>query len=119
MSIYQELGEPEKGTAHCLAIGRMTPYDENQDYLPLYRRAPRYPTSALQRGKEGFADVLFTVDSQGIVQDPEVFAHEGDAAFKKAALDAVKAFRYAPRFVDGEAVDTPGVKTRITFRFTR
>ena len=35
--------------------------------------------------------------------------------FDKAAIDAVKRFRYAPRFVDGEAVATEDVKTRISF----
>lgn len=115
VSIYQELGVPQQATPHCQAIGRMTPFSENQDYQPLFRRAPRYPAGALQRGRQGFADVRFTVDDQGFVRDAEIIAYEGDAAFKAAALDAVADFRYAPRFVNGEPVATAGIETRISF----
>jgi hypothetical protein len=34
------------------------------------------------------------------------------------SVRAAKAFRYAPRFVDGDAVPTPNVKTRITFKLS-
>jgi hypothetical protein len=33
-------------------------------------------------------------------------------------VDAASAFCYSPRFVDGDAVPTPNVKTRITFKLS-
>lgn len=115
VSVYEELGESEAATAHCQAIGRMTPQARDQEYLPLFRKEPIYPAIALTRRKEGFVDVRFTVDHEGIVQNPEVV--DGDDWFASSSLDAVKSWRYAPRFVDGAPVTTENVATRLTYRF--
>lgn len=115
VAVYEEMGEPAKATAHCQAIGRMTPFDENQHYMPLFRTQPRYPLLAQQDGKEGYVDVEFTVDHEGIVRDPKVIS--GNFSFKGAALDAVSKWRYAPRFVDGQPVESPNVLTRLRFEF--
>ncbi|MCC5870388.1 MAG: energy transducer TonB, partial [Gammaproteobacteria bacterium] len=39
-----------------------------------------------------------------------------NSIFESAAADAVMRFRYRPRVIDGEPVDVPGVRFRITFR---
>ena len=44
---------------------------------------------------------------------------EGSRAFEASALAASKTFRYAPRFVDGEAVKTTKVRTTFTFELAR
>jgi len=118
VSVYEELGESEKATAHCQAIGRMSPIHENQDYLPLFRKAPRYPTLARKSGQEGYVDLDFTVDHEGIVRNPVVIKVKGSDGFVNPSIEAVKAFRYAPRFVEGQAVATPGVTIRLTFQFS-
>lgn len=115
VSVYEELGESENATRHCIAIGRMSPYDENQDYQPIFREEPNFPYTAKLSGKQGSVDLQFTVDREGIVRNPEVV--DGSSLFIGASLKAVKKWRYAPRFVDGKAVDTHGVKTRLTYTY--
>ena len=119
---YEQRGLTEQATQHCVAIGRESQLSPDQDYLPLFRVPPLYPVSMLRARKSGNVDLAFTVDENGFVQDPVVVARKVNGKersrpsdFDKAAIDAVKRFRYAPKFVDGEAVATTGVKTRISF----
>ncbi len=113
---YEMRGLSDRATEHCVAIGAESPVDGDEDYIPLFRRAPTYPGAMLSSGIEGHVDISFTVDAQGFVRDPVVLDREGGHAFEKAAIDAVMAFRYAPKFEDGEPVATTDVKTRITFK---
>ncbi len=116
---YERRGMSDEATEHCVAIGRDSMISPNQDYLPLFRLAPKYPSGMLSSGREGYVDIEFTVDEQGFVRDPAVIGGDGGRPFEKEALAAVRKFRYAPKFVDGEAVATDGVKTRITFQLTK
>ena len=117
--VYEELGEGDLATQHSLAIGRMTPFESTQEYFPLYKKPAVYPKSALHQRNEGYVVVQFTVDENGFVREPRVIRVEGDKAFERPALDAVKTFRYAPRFVDGEAVAVKGVQNKITFSINK
>lgn len=85
------------------------------DYLPIVRVAPIYPSRALSRGIEGFVDLSFTVTAAGTVKDPIVI-QSSSSLFDRAATQAVLKFKYKPRVVDGQPVEVPGVKTRITFK---
>jgi TonB family protein len=113
--VYEELGESELASQHSLAIGRMTPFESTQSYFPIYKKNPIYPKSALRQGKEGYVVVEFTVDEKGFVRDPHVIAIEGGQVFEQPALDAVKTFRYAPRFIDGQPVAVEGVQNKLYF----
>jgi protein TonB len=84
------------------------------DYLPIVRVAPVYPARALSRGIEGYVDMGFTVTTTGTVRDPVVL-FSTSSLFDRAATRAVLKFKYKPRVVDGQPVDVPNVKTRITF----
>ena len=85
------------------------------DYLPIVRVAPVYPARALSRGVEGYVDMSFTVTTAGTVKDPVVM-FSTSSLFDRAATQAVLKFKYKPRVVDGQPVEVPGVKTRITFK---
>jgi protein TonB len=85
------------------------------DYLPIVRVAPVYPARALSRGVEGYVDMGFTVTTTGTVKDPVVL-FSTSSLFDRAATQAVLKFKYKPRVVDGQPVDVPNVKTRITFK---
>ena len=85
------------------------------DYLPIVRVAPVYPARALSRGVEGYVDMSFTVTETGSVKDPIVL-FSTSSLFDRAATRAVLKFKYKPRVVDGQPVEVPGVKTRITFK---
>lgn len=113
---YENLGDSGRATEHCIAIGQMNMMSPDQDTQPLFRLAPDYPIDMLSSRKEGFVDVGFTVDEMGFVQDPVILRRTGGRSFERAALEAVERFRYAPKFVDGQAVSTDNVRTRISFK---
>jgi len=117
--VYEELGESELAYQHSLAIGRMTPFESNQSYFPIYKKSPVYPKSALRQRKEGYVIVEFTVDEKGLVRDPRVVVTEGDKAFEQPSLDVVRTFRYAPRFIDGQPVAVEGVRNKLYFSISK
>lgn len=86
------------------------------DYLPIVKVAPVYPRRAQTRGIEGYVILEFTVTKSGRVTDPRVVEAEPPSIFNKAAIDAVKKFKYKPRIVNGEPIEVPGVMHRITFQ---
>ncbi|WP_428847771.1 TonB family protein [Shewanella abyssi] len=104
VEIYEIQGESDKSTQHCMAIGSMTPWSDAQEQTPLFRVHPVYPMSYLQRRKEGWSQVSFTVNEMGFVVNPVILASKGGSGFNKASLEALKKWRYAPKFVDGKAV---------------
>jgi TonB family protein len=112
---YEKRGLRDEATKHCQAIGAAKPQDPNQNYLPIYRTAPVYPASAIRAHKKGYSIVSATISPEGFVIDPKVVDSGGSPLFKKAALDAVVKFRYAPRFENGKPVATKDVKYKFEF----
>ena len=128
---YEKLGESDKATEHCLAIGRTTPWTGTADYQPLFKRPPTYPRSATAQNANGHVLLEFRVDEMGFVRDPKVVeartakdvkpSAQPDIvwAFEQAAIEAASKFRYAPKFVDGEPVAVEGVRNLIVFQMQR
>lgn len=116
IELYEEAGQRQLATRHCLAIGRATPWGGKADYQPLYKAQPMYPRSEWERKDEGDVLVAFTVDENGFTRNPTVVESDGGELFERSALAAVAKFRYAPRFVDGKPVAVPDVLNRILFR---
>jgi len=116
---YEEMGNSELATQHCLAIGRMTPFKSNQEYFPVYKKVPKYPRSVLMAGKGGYVIVEYDVDENGFVRNPEIIEAKGDPRLKSPSLDAAMTFRYAPRFVDGQSVTVEGVQNKFIFSITK
>ncbi|MBL4836674.1 MAG: TonB family protein [Kordiimonadaceae bacterium] len=119
ISAYEDQGMREEATEHCLAIGRAKPFDPNQDYKPVYRTNPIYPSSANAAGKEGYAIVSLTVDEKGFVKEPKVIEWKGSRAFGREALVAANKFRYVPQFQNGEAIETSDVKYKFSFNLSQ
>jgi len=84
------------------------------EYLPIVKVAPIYPSRAATRGLEGYVIVEFTVTRAGTVKDVTV-VESTNSIFERAAVDAAYKFKYKPRVIDGEAVEVPGVRNKITF----
>lgn len=114
--VYEERGMSDAATKHCLAIGARRPDRRNAEFTPVFRIPPKYPTDMLRLGTQGYVEFSLTVDEQGFVREPVVTDRRGGRSFEAAALEAVKGFRYAPKFENGEPVAVSGVKTRVTFR---
>ncbi|RLV61283.1 energy transducer TonB [Parashewanella curva] len=115
ISIYEKRGDSDKSTEHCIAIGKMKPWQEDQDPVPLYRTALDYPTNYAMLGKEGHVVLSFTISKSGTVKDIEVLQSEGGRKFEKSAKKMLAEWRYAPKFENGEAVDAKNMKIRLDF----
>jgi TonB family protein len=98
-------GRSEEATKHCIAIGSMTPWSHTQEQTPLYRTNPKYPINLARKGRSGYAVIEFTISDFGFVKDPKVLDSKGGKGFEKEALIAMKKWRYAPKFENGQAVE--------------
>nr|MBV6628592.1 energy transducer TonB [Oceanococcus sp. HetDA_MAG_MS8] len=85
------------------------------EYLPIVKVAPQYPRQALKRKLEGDVVLEYTVSTNGSVKNPKVL-FSTDPVFNKAAMQSALRYKYKPRVVDGQALEVPGVRTRIKFR---
>lgn len=115
VEVYEEIEQPQKATAHCLAIGKARPFDMNREPEPIFNRNPEYPRMALQIGQEGYAVARFTISDTGFAEDIEIIETEGSAGFGRAAKKYLQQARYAPRYVDGEPVSTPEREMKVSF----
>ncbi|NNM00014.1 MAG: TonB family protein [Gammaproteobacteria bacterium] len=86
------------------------------EYLPIVKVQPMYPRRALSRGIEGYVIVEFTVTKQGTTRDHLVVEAKPSGIFDKAAIAAAAKFKYKPRVVDGQPIEVPGVRNKITFQ---
>lgn len=84
--------------------------------VPMVRPDPEYPPQLEARGVTGWVTLEFTVTKIGTVKDPRVVAARPPRVFDRAAVNGVRRWRYNPRIVNGEAVDTPGVQITVEFR---
>jgi protein TonB len=89
---------------------------ENVDgeYLPIVKVAPIYPRRAQSRGLSGYCILNFTVTRLGTVANVQVDECTS-SLFERASVNAAAKFKYKPRVVDGEPIDVPGVRHKITF----
>jgi TonB family protein len=117
--IYEKLGESEKATQHCVAIGSLNPWQLNTEPLPLYRIEPSYPLKQARERTEGWAEFLFTINEQGFVVDIEALNVSGGKEFAEVGKKALKKWRYAPRIENGVAVTTPNLKLHLAFKMDR
>lgn len=82
--------------------------------VPIVRVLPQYPMRAADRGLEGWVNVEFTITTNGSVRDPVVVDSQPPRVFDRAALRAVKKWKYRPEIVDGVAVEVRE-RTRVVF----
>ena len=85
---------------------------------PIYRAPPRYPRLAKTRGIEGQVRVAFTINPQGQVQDPKILAADPAGVFEKAALRAIKKWKFAPQVEQDKPTSTLAAVT-IVFKMPR
>ena len=75
---------------------------------------PDYPQKALAEGVSGSVLLTFTVDARGATRDVQVLQSTPHGVFDRAAVAAVKRWRYEPMIVNGAPVEVP---TRTLVRF--
>ncbi len=79
--------------------------------------APTYPPRARERGVEGWVELEFTVTKDGTTRDASIRAAEPTGIFDRAAMEAIRRWRYEPRVINGTIVDQR-VEMRLRFRLS-
>jgi protein TonB len=88
----------------------------DSDVVPIVRVNPQYPLRASERGIEGWVEVQFTISRAGTVKDPVVTNAQPQNIFDREALRAIRKWKYNPKIENGEPVERPGVRVRLTFQ---
>jgi periplasmic protein TonB len=73
---------------------------------------PSYPRTAIDMHIEGAVEIMATVSKTGDISEAKVIS--GDKQLARAAIDAVKQWKYKPYLLNGEPVD---IQTQITVNF--
>jgi protein TonB len=115
----QEMGEMAFAVDVSVEMGAgpdMGAASSDADIVPIVRVPPQYPLRASERGIEGWVEVQFTISRTGTVKDPFVLNAQPQNIFNRSALRAIRKWKYNPKIEDGEPVERPGVKVRLTFQ---
>ncbi|GAC1456487.1 MAG: hypothetical protein PVSMB6_14310 [Steroidobacteraceae bacterium] len=80
--------------------------------------SPEYPQGALSQQITGSVLLTYTVDTSGVTRDVHVIEATPPGVFDKAAVSAVRRWRYAPMIVNGTAVEVP-VRTQVRFELPK
>jgi protein TonB len=76
---------------------------------------PEYPSEALRTGAEGWVNVSVAITPAGNVVDPRVEQSSNGTLFDRAALAAVRKWRYEP-FASADPLASQRVLVRVEFR---
>jgi len=80
--------------------------------LLVKKAQPVYPASALRMHVEGTVELLATVSKTGDISAVKIL--NGDPSLARAAVDAVKQWKYKPYLLNGEPVE---IQTQVTMNF--
>jgi TonB family protein len=89
---------------------------QNSELRQIVGAPPQYPRRALERGIQGSVTVKFTVTSTGDVKDIQITESEPKEIFDRAALSAVEKYKYQPRIVNGEPVESKDIVKKLVFK---
>ncbi|MGH8174745.1 MAG: TonB family protein, partial [Steroidobacter sp.] len=81
-------------------------------YYPTPEIVAHVPAAPPEETQFNYVQIEFTVVADGSVSDARVVDHDTRDRYARDILDAVRAARFRPKFVDGQAVTTPGITYR-------
>ena len=84
-------------------------------YYPQPRIVADVPAVHAEEARSQYVQIEFTVAADGLVRDARIVDHDTSDQYAQAILDAVRASRFRPKFVDGQAVAAPGITYREAF----
>jgi TonB family protein len=80
--------------------------------LAIKKTPPSYPTNALRLRIEGPVQLMATISKKGDISAVKIIS--GEPSLARAAVDAVKQWKYRPYLLDGSPVE---IQTQITVNF--
>ncbi|WP_105167608.1 energy transducer TonB [Pseudoalteromonas sp. T1lg23B] len=78
--------------------------EQGQEATPVVRSEPKYPIEAARDGVEGWVQLSFAVAKSGEVINISVTDAEPKRTFDRAAIAALKRWKYRPKIENGQAV---------------
>lgn len=112
----ENLEQREEATEYLLAIGKAELKEGKRPLkAAVVKVAPKYPKAAIKANQGGFVNVTFDVDQQGFATNLSVTESEGPIPLKKAAMSAIKKYRWVPAFKNGEPVISKGSSVKLSF----
>lgn len=102
-------------TGQKVAVGKM---QISTNVIPLVRIPPIYPMRAANRRIQGWVKVEFTITKEGTVKDPIVVASKPNSIFNRAALKAIKRWKFKPHLRAGVAQEQRAVQI-LEFKLSR
>lgn len=84
-------------------------------YYPTPQVVADAPAVHAEETRSHFVQVEFTVAADGSVRDARIVDHDTSEGYAQQIFDAVRASRFRPKFVDGEAVAAKGISYREVF----
>ncbi|MEE4246181.1 MAG: energy transducer TonB, partial [Kangiellaceae bacterium] len=82
----------------------------------VFKATANYPRVARRRGIEGYVLLEFTVNEDGSTTAPKVIEAVPNGIFDKAAIRAVKRYRYQPGQKNNKPISVAGIRSKITFK---
>jgi protein TonB len=110
---FSEYQPPQVQISKNLSVGSMQSHDRG--LTPIFRANPQYPPEQAQRNTQGYVVLKFDVSEIGRVINIEVLDAEPARVFNRAAIRALKKWRYQPQIVNGEAQVMTGLKVQLDF----
>ncbi len=92
------------GTGPVVSGGLVGDPGKDDEVIPLFKLTPEYPRKAARAGKEGWVKLEFTITRQGNVTDAAVVEAKPRRLFNRAALRAIRKWRFKPKINGGKAV---------------
>ena len=80
--------------------------------LLLNKVSPVYPANAVRLRMEGTVELMATISKSGDITHIKILS--GESQLSKAAVDAVKQWKYRPYLLNGEPVE---IQTQVTVNF--
>jgi protein TonB len=103
---------PSSSSAPKLALATVRISQGVSQGLLIKRVQPKYPPAALAIHAAGAVQIEATINKEGSVTNLKVLS--GDAVLSRAAMEAVRQWRYKPYYLDGAPVE---IQTQITVNF--
>lgn len=76
-------------------------YAEFERSEVIVKVSPKYPRDAYLRQQEGYVSVIFVVNTKGEAEDIEIIDEQPKRVFRKAALNALKKWKFKPATQNG------------------
>lgn len=84
-------------------------------YYPTPQIVSDVPAVSAEEMRSNYVQVEFTVAADGSVRDARIVDHDTREQYAQEIFDAVRASRFRPKFIDGQAVAATGITYREVF----